>query len=98
MKDNECELGYYLHPDYQGKRIMGTAVKALLWWGKVKMGVSNVVVRIVEENVKSRAVIEKMGVGKVWKRVEDEDSWVDWPEVKGGGRRKLLVWRWTGEL
>ncbi|KAF8860271.1 acyl-CoA N-acyltransferase [Acephala macrosclerotiorum] len=67
MEDNECELGYYLHPDYQGKRIMGAAVKALLWWGKEMCGVSNVVVRILEENLKSRAVVEKMGVGKVWR-------------------------------
>ncbi|CZR69555.1 uncharacterized protein PAC_19455 [Phialocephala subalpina] len=98
LQDNECELGYYLHPDYQGKRIMGSAVKALLWWGKEECGATNVVIKILEENVKSRAVVEKMGVGKVWRRCEAEDSWVNWPEVKGGGRKKLLVWRWTGEL
>ncbi len=96
MEENECELGYYLHPDWQGKRIMTAAVKALLKWGKEEVGVKNVVVKVVEENSKARAVVERMGSAFV--RCEKEDSWVDWPEKKGGGRRKLLVWRWTGEF
>ncbi|KUJ06742.1 acyl-CoA N-acyltransferase [Mollisia scopiformis] len=94
-EENECELGYYLHPDWQGKRIMSAAVKALLRWGKEELGVENVVIKILEENSKSRAVVERLG--SMFARCEQEDSWVDWPETKGGGRRKLLVWRWTGE-
>lgn len=96
MEGNECELGYYLHPDWQGKKIMSAAVKALLHWGKEEFGAENVVVKIVEQNAKSRSVVERMG--STFVRFEKEDSWVDWPEIKGGGRRKLLVWRWSGSI
>ena len=87
--EHEYELGYYLHPDWQGKGIMRNAARALVWWGKGK-GVEIVMVRVLEGNLASRRVIESL---KEFVR-EEKDDWVDWPEVKGGGRRKILVWRW----
>jgi RimJ/RimL family protein N-acetyltransferase len=89
--ENEFELGYYLHPDARGKGIMRSAVKALLDWGTNHCEVKTVVVRISEDNLASRRVVEGM---KEFVREGANDDWVDWPEEKGGGRRKVLVWRW----
>jgi RimJ/RimL family protein N-acetyltransferase len=89
--ENECELGYYLHPDWRGKGIMRNAVRALVWWGREEKGADNVIVRVLEGNLASRAVVESM---KEFVREEEKDDWIDWPELKGGGRRKILVWRW----
>ena len=89
--ENECELGYYLHPSARGKGIMGSAVKALLDWGKECCGVRAVVVKILEENLASRKVVEGI---REFVRDETSDLWIDWPVEKGGGRRKVMVWRW----
>lgn len=90
---SECELGYYLHPEWRRKGIMRNAVRALLWWAKAEKGATNVMVRALEGNLASRGVIESM---KEFLRMEEKDEWVDWPEIKGGGRRKVLVWKWMG--
>jgi RimJ/RimL family protein N-acetyltransferase len=89
---NECELGYYLHPDWRGNGVVKSGVKAILAWGKAEYGVNRVLVRIAEDNLDSRRVIESMG--KYWVRAEAEDLVVDWPENKGGGKKTLLSWRW----
>jgi len=93
--EEEFELGYYLRPEWQGKGIMGAAVTALIDWGEKEMGVKRVVLRILEDNEKSRGIVGR--VGSLFKRHEEEDKWIDWPEIKGGGRKKLLVWRWSAE-
>jgi RimJ/RimL family protein N-acetyltransferase len=87
---NECELGYYLHPDWRGKGIMKAGVKALLATAKTEYGVSRVIVRIAEDNLNSRRVVESMG-GE-WVRTEGECPELDWPETKGGGRKQILSW------
>lgn len=92
-KEDEFQLGYYLHPDFRGKGIMRLAVKALLSWG-VTRGVKTVVVKVLEGNMNSRKVIE--GV-PAFVRQEKDDEWVDWPVEKGGGRRKILAWRFDLE-
>ena len=92
LADGECELGYWLHPGWRGRGIMRGAVKALLEWGG-SVGVKGVVIRVLEENRGSRGVVEGMSG---WRRCEGEDGWVDWPESKGGGRKRLWVWRWEG--
>ncbi|KAL3426526.1 GCN5-related N-acetyltransferase [Phlyctema vagabunda] len=86
----EGELGYYLHPDFRGLGIMKPAVDVLLKWARSEMGMQKFFVRACEENVGSRRVIEALDGF-----VEDKAaaSWVDWPEAKGGGKRKVLVWR-----
>lgn len=88
--EGECELGYYLTPEWRGKGIMSAGVKALVKWGK-ENGEKNVIVKVLEENTASRKVVE----GKGWERLEGRDGWVDWPEQKGGGRKRLWVWRWV---
>lgn len=41
------ELGYYLHPDHQGRGIMSIAAAALLVWAKDVFGVRRVYCRYV---------------------------------------------------
>lgn len=90
--EKECELGYYLHPDFRGQGIMKPTVEALVNWAAKEQGVKSVMVRVVEENVGSRRIVESISE---FKRVEEEDHSVVWPEAKGGGgRKKILVWRW----
>lgn len=91
--DSECELGYYLNPDWRGKGIVKAAVRAMLVLAQAEYGIKNVVVRIAEDNENSRRVIESMS--EDWVRTEAEDTVIDWPEKKGGGKKKLLVWHWT---
>jgi hypothetical protein len=47
-------------------------------------------VRIAEDNLNSRRVVESMAGD--WVRTEDEDPELNWPETKGGGRKKILSW------
>jgi RimJ/RimL family protein N-acetyltransferase len=89
----ECELGYYLRPDYRGKGIVKAGVKGILAYGKVEHGVTNVLIRVADDNEASLRVVENMGK-EYWVRTEQEDHVVDWPEAKGGGRKNLLSWRW----
>ena len=91
--ENECELGYYLHPDWRGKGIMHSAVRALLWWAEEERRADNVMVRALEGNMESRRVIESL---KEFVREEEKDDWIDWPEAKGGERKKVLTWKWMG--
>ena len=91
--EDECELGYYLHPGWRGKGIMRNAVQALICWARGERGVENVIVRVLEGNRESRGVIESL---REFVRQEEMDDWVDWPEGKGGGKRRILVWKWMG--
>jgi len=88
----EHELGYYLHPDWRGKGIMRAAVRELVEWATKEQG-AKAIVRVAEGNLESRRVIEGM---PEWERVESRDGDVDVPEVKGGGKRHVLFWKWTG--
>jgi RimJ/RimL family protein N-acetyltransferase len=90
MIGNEHELGYYLHPEWRGKGIMTAVVRALVEWGKAEYGAVTVI-RVAEQNTQSRKVVERF---EKFTRDETRDDWVDWPVEKGGGRRKLLFWKW----
>jgi hypothetical protein len=57
-----------------------------------RRGVRTVVVRVLEENVASRKVI---GGFEEFKRVNGEEEFVEWPEEKGGGRKRFFVFEWT---
>lgn len=93
-RGKECELGYYLHPDWRGKGIMKSGVKALLAWARAECDVQDVMVRVVDDNWASRRVIESLG-DEYFARVEGEDHEINWPENKrGGGTKKILVWKW----
>ena len=89
-KEGEYELGYYLHPGWTGKGIMTAAVREIVAWGRAQYDAS-VIVRVAEENQQSMKVVERFGE---FVRDEEMDDWEDWPEIKGGGKRKVLLWRW----
>jgi RimJ/RimL family protein N-acetyltransferase len=88
----DVDLGYYLHPDWRGKCIVQASVPAIVSWGREYEGVGTVVVRVLEENLASRKIIAGI---EEFKRVNGEDEFVEWPEAKGGGRKRLFVFEWT---
>jgi RimJ/RimL family protein N-acetyltransferase len=89
---DDYELGYYLHPDFQKRGIMGAAVKIALQYGHGERGITSVCVRAVQENLSSCKIIESLpGFEALY---GGEAVMVDWPKAKGGdGTRKVLSWR-----
>lgn len=93
----EAELGYWLHPEWQGKGVMRGAVRGVMewgfrdggvkvclffcfeegdggggrWGGWMLMRVQKAFVRVMEENVGSRKVVESV---EGWKRNEGRVS------------------------
>lgn len=80
--------------DWQRKGIMKAAVKELIRYGTDVLGY-DIIVRCHEVNIASTSMIEGM---TGWERVPERDIMMPWMEVKGGGMRKLLVWKWKGPL
>lgn len=72
VPDKLKELGYYLHPDWRGKGIIKSGVKAALAYAETEFGVQKVVVQIAEDNLNSRRVIESMG--DYFVRLEGRDN------------------------
>ncbi|KAH7419290.1 acyl-CoA N-acyltransferase [Cadophora sp. MPI-SDFR-AT-0126] len=91
------EVGYWLHPDYHGKRIMQAATRAVLRYAANEFGVRNVLGRAEGENIASQKIMAKLaeetgGNGVVEPKRGNEK----WPEnKKGGGVREVLSWEWT---
>ncbi|KAE8441078.1 hypothetical protein EG329_005907 [Mollisiaceae sp. DMI_Dod_QoI] len=85
------DLGYHLHPDWRGRGIIREAVRAVVEWGIREEGVRKVVVRVAEENVESRRVVEGMSE---FVRVNGMDDYMEYPENKGGGKRRCFIWEW----
>lgn len=69
---------------------MRNAVLAILAWAVREKGVKRVIVNVEAENVGSRRIVESL---EGFVREEGEKV-VDWPEAKGGGRRRLGRWIW----
>ncbi|RDW62547.1 hypothetical protein BP5796_10849 [Coleophoma crateriformis] len=91
--ENECELGYWLHPDFRGMGLMHSGVAVALDWARSECAVKSVFVRVCEQNVGSRRIVESF---EDFVRDEALDNTVEWPKAKGGtGKRKVLAWRWT---
>lgn len=88
----DVDLGYYLHPDWRGKGIIKPAVQALIDWGRVEEGVQTVFVRVAEDNIASRTIISSFDS---FVRINGDDDFQEWPEKKGGGRKKLFIYEWT---
>lgn len=86
--DRRFELGYYLSAAFQGKHIMRDAVTASLAWA-AETGVTDVTVRVAEDNLASKAVIQGTAAFKLQEYREDTAR----PESKGGGVKSLLIWR-----
>lgn len=87
---NVYELGYFIHPAWTGKGIVTVATKDVITWGKAEYGAA-VVVRAAEDNIESTKLIGRI---PQFVRVEENDDFFDWPAIKGGGRKKVLFWKW----
>jgi RimJ/RimL family protein N-acetyltransferase len=87
---NVYELGYFIHPAWKGKGIVTVATKEIIAWAKADHGAA-VIVRAAEDNVESTKLIERF---PQFVRIEENDDFVEWPAVKGGGRKKMLFWKW----
>ena len=61
-KQNSAEIGYALHPDYWGQSITPEAVWAVLRFGFVTLGLHRIEARFMVENIRSRRVMEKVGM------------------------------------
>jgi len=88
--EDECELGYYLHPDYWRKGIMKDAVEAIMAWALSERKTEAVVIRAAENNLGSRAVVNSFRQFKVI----GEDFEITYPASKGGEKKIIRSWRW----
>ncbi|TVY23581.1 hypothetical protein LHYA1_G007540 [Lachnellula hyalina] len=87
----DVDLGYYLHPDWQGKGIMKSAVQAIVDWGKNYESVRTVFVRVLQENVASMRIVTSL---PQFVRCNGEDDFQQYPENKGGRKRRMYIWEW----
>ncbi|TVY46774.1 hypothetical protein LOCC1_G002109 [Lachnellula occidentalis] len=87
----DVDLGYYLHPDWQGKGIMKPAVRAIVEWGRKEESVRTVFVRVLQTNVVSMRIVTSL---PQFVRCNGEDDFVQYPENKGGGKRRMYIWVW----
>ncbi|PVH89658.1 acyl-CoA N-acyltransferase [Cadophora sp. DSE1049] len=91
------EVGYWLHPDYHGKRIMQTATRAVLRYAANEFGVRKVLGRAEGGNIASQKIMAKLAEETGGKGVvEPKKGSEKWPENKKGGEvREVLTWEWS---
>ncbi|KAH8649696.1 acyl-CoA N-acyltransferase [Tricladium varicosporioides] len=89
-KDKSCSIGYWLSTKYHGLGIMKPAVAALIPWGREYCGVTNVIIRVLETNIRSRSIVTSFPQFIL----QDGFHMETWPESKGGGSRKTFDWVW----
>ncbi len=70
IEENKAEIGYVLHPDFQGKGIMQEAVKAVISYGFNDMQLDKIEAGIHPENIKSIRLLEKYDF--VYEKKEEE--------------------------
>lgn len=61
MSEKLCEIGYVLSPAYQKKGYMSEAMKAMLKLSFETFGFSKVILRIINENIQSKKLAERLG-------------------------------------
>jgi RimJ/RimL family protein N-acetyltransferase len=90
-----CELGYYIHPDYQGKRIMYAACKEVLKYAANEFGIRKVLCGADVCNPASRRNIERLV--KEYEDVVVTQKAIAWPPHKKVDGRDLnsVVTTWT---
>lgn len=59
---DSAEVGYVLNPEYWGKGIAPEALNAVLEFGFETMGLNRIEAKFIEENERSRRVMEKVGM------------------------------------
>jgi RimJ/RimL family protein N-acetyltransferase len=83
-------IGYFIHPEYQGRGIVRSAVRAVVNWGRRECGVQDATIWVADGNLASRKVVEGMSEFVA----SPEEKWEKWPESKGGERRRCASWVW----
>jgi [ribosomal protein S5]-alanine N-acetyltransferase len=63
-ENNKAELGYTLHPDFHGKGYMQEALKTVLRYGHEHLQLELIEAITHEENLKSRALLERNGFAR----------------------------------
>jgi len=93
------ELGYYLSPPYQGKRIIPAAAKVLLRYAANEWGVRRVCSSADMTNLKSQRILEGLASeGKDEERGEEIKNWPLGKREDGkGGEAMCYTWRWSIE-
>ena len=98
-EEGGCELGYYIHPDYQGKRIMYAACKEVLKYAANEFGIRKVLCSADVCNAASRRNIERLV--KDYKDVVVTQKTIPWPPHKKVEGRNLYsvgtTWTWNIE-
>lgn len=59
---DSAEVGYVLNPAYWGKGIMQEALARVLQFGFENLGLNRIEAKYIEDNVRSRHVMEKVGM------------------------------------
>lgn len=70
-----AELGYDLHPDFQGKGIMSEAVQAVLSFGFQQMRLAKIEAFTHKENQASKKLLMRNGFGYLPDRVDEGHEW-----------------------
>ena len=73
-RDKSAEIGYWLAKSATGKGLVLRAVEKLLEYGFEELVLNRVVIKCVPENMKSRAIPERLGFVK--EGVEREAGWL----------------------
>lgn len=73
-QDKSAEIGYWLAKEFNGRGIVTKCVKKLLDYAFDEMKMNRVVIKCVPENVKSRAIPERLGF--TLEGIEREGGWL----------------------
>jgi ribosomal-protein-serine acetyltransferase len=73
-KDKSAEIGYWLAKEFTGKGLATKSIAKLLEYGFDDLQLNRIVIKCVPENVKSRAIPEKLGF--VQEGIEREGGWL----------------------
>jgi len=74
------EVGYVLHPDFQGRGLATEGARAMLNLGLETMRMHRIIARIDARNVASAAVLTRLGMRKEAHLVENELFKGDWSD------------------
>lgn len=72
---SQAELGYDLHPDFQGLGIMSEAVQAVFKFGVQQMGLARIEAFTHKENQSSKKLLERNGFVHLPDRVDEGHDW-----------------------
>lgn len=73
-RNKAAEIGYWLAKEHTGKGLVTKSVAKLLEYGFGELKLNRIVIKCVPENVKSRAIPEKLGFIK--EGIEREAGWM----------------------